>query len=143
VDVVGNTLVAEAGCVLQHVQQAAQEKGRLYGVTLGAEGSCQMGGNVSTNAGGTGVLKYGNTREQVLGLEVVLPDGRVWHGLRTLRKDNAGYNLKHLFIGGEGTLGIVTAVAVPGLPWTRWSRHWRVWPICNRWRAIASPAMSC
>ena len=112
VDVVGNTLVAEAGCVLQHVQQAAQEKGRLYGVTLGAEGSCQMGGNVSTNAGGTGVLKYGNTREQVLGLEVVLPDGRVWHGLRTLRKDNAGYNLKHLFIGGEGTLGIVTAVAV-------------------------------
>lgn len=112
VDVVGNTLVAEAGCVLQTIQQAAQAQGRLYGVTLGAEGSCQIGGNVSTNAGGTGVLKYGNTREQVLGLEVVLPDGRVWHGLRTLRKDNTGYNLKHLFIGGEGTLGIVTAVAV-------------------------------
>lgn len=112
VDVVGNTLVADAGCVLQTLQEAAAEQGRLYGVTFGAQGSCHIGGNVSTNAGGTGVLKYGNTREQVLGLEVVLPDGRIWNGLRTLRKDNAGYNLKHLFIGGEGTLGIVTAVAV-------------------------------
>jgi FAD/FMN-containing dehydrogenase len=112
IDAVGNTLIAEAGCILQTLQEAADQHGRLYGVTFGAQGSCQIGGNVSTNAGGTGVLKYGNTREQVLGLEVVLPDGRIWNGLRTLRKDNTGYNLKHLFIGGEGTLGIVTAVAV-------------------------------
>lgn len=112
VDPVGNTLVAEAGCVLQTVQEAAAAQGRLYGVTFGAQGSAHIGGSVSTNAGGTGVLKYGNTREQVLGLEVVLPDGRVWNGLRTLRKDNAGYALKHLFIGGEGTLGIVTRVAL-------------------------------
>jgi FAD/FMN-containing dehydrogenase len=112
VDAVGNTLIADAGCILQTVQESADAHGRLYPVTLGAEGSCQIGGNVSTNAGGTGVLKYGNTREQVLGLEVVLPDGRIWDGLRALRKDNTGYNLKHLFIGGEGTLGIVTAVAM-------------------------------
>ncbi len=112
IDPVGNTLVAQAGCILQNLQEAAEQHDRLYGVTFGAQGSCQIGGNVSTNAGGTGVLKYGNTREQILGLEVVLPDGRIWNGLRTLRKDNTGYNLKHLFIGGEGTLGIVTAVAV-------------------------------
>ena len=125
VDPVGNTLVAQAGCILQNLQQEAARHGRLYGVTLGAEGSCQIGGNVSTNAGGTGVLKYGNTREQVLGLEVVLPDGTVWDGLRTLRKDNTGYHLKHLFIGGEGTLGIITAVAVrlhplPSITRTAW-----------------------
>ena len=125
IDVIGNTLIADAGCVLQTLQEAAEQHGRLYGVTLGAQGSCQIGGNVSTNAGGTGVLKYGNTREQVLGLEVVLPDGRIWNGLRTLHKDNTGYNLKHLFIGGEGTLGIVTAVAVrlhpkPAITTTAW-----------------------
>lgn len=125
VDPIGNTLIAQAGCVLQTLQEEAARHGRLYGVTLGAEGSCQIGGNVSTNAGGTGVLKYGNTREQVLGLEVVLPDGRIWNGLRTLRKDNTGYNLKHLFIGGEGTLGIITAVAVrmhpqPAITSTAW-----------------------
>jgi FAD/FMN-containing dehydrogenase len=125
VDPVGNTLIAQAGCVLQTIQEEAARHGRLYGVTLGAEGSCHIGGNVSTNAGGTGVLKYGNTREQVLGLEVVLPDGRIWNGLRTLRKDNTGYNLKHLFIGGEGTLGIITAVAVrlhpqPAITSTAW-----------------------
>jgi FAD/FMN-containing dehydrogenase len=112
IDPVGNTMVAEAGCVLETLQQTADEHGRLYAVTFGAEGSCQIGGNVATNAGGTGVLKYGSTREQVLGLEVVLADGRIWNGLRTLRKDNAGYALKHLFIGAEGTLGIVTAVAL-------------------------------
>ena len=110
VDTVGNTMLVEAGCVLETVQQAADAQGRLYGVTFGAQGSCQIGGNVSTNAGGTGVLKYGSTRDQVLGLEAVLPDGRVWNGLRALRKDNTGYALKHLFIGGEGTLGIVTRV---------------------------------
>lgn len=125
VDPVGNTLIAQAGCILQNLQAEAARHGRLYGVTLGAEGSCQIGGNVSTNAGGTGVLKYGNTRDQVLGLEVVLPDGTVWNGLRTLRKDNTGYNLKHLFIGGEGTLGIITAVAVrlhplPNITRTAW-----------------------
>ena len=112
VDPLGNTLVADAGCVLETIQQAADAHDRLYGVSLGAQGSCQIGGNVSTNAGGTGVLKYGNTREQVLGLEVVLPDGRVWDGLRRLRKDNTGYALKQLFIGAEGSLGIVTGVAL-------------------------------
>jgi FAD/FMN-containing dehydrogenase len=112
VDPVGNTMLVEAGCVLQTIQEAADAAGRFYGVTFGAQGSCQIGGNVATNAGGTGVIKYGNTREQVLGLEVVLPDGRVWEGLRTLRKDNAGYALRQLFIGGEGTLGIVTKVAL-------------------------------
>lgn len=112
IDPLGNTLVADAGCVLETIQQAADAHDRLYGVSLGAQGSCQIGGNVSTNAGGTGVLKYGNTREQVLGLEVVLPDGRVWDGLRRLRKDNTGYALKQLFIGAEGSLGIVTGVAL-------------------------------
>lgn len=112
IDPRGNTLVADAGCVLETIRQAADDHGRLYGVSLGAQGSCQIGGNVSTNAGGTGVLKYGNTREQVLGLEVVLPDGRVWNGLRRLRKDNTGYALRQLFIGAEGTLGIVTGVAL-------------------------------
>jgi FAD/FMN-containing dehydrogenase len=112
VDPLGNTMVAEAGCVLADLQQTAERHDRLYGVTLGAQGSCQIGGNISTNAGGTGVLKYGSTREQVIGLEVVLPDGRIWNGLRALRKDNAGYALKHLFVGAEGTLGIVTAATL-------------------------------
>lgn len=112
IDTVGNVLVAEAGCILETVQQAAAAHDRLYPVSFGAQGSCQIGGAVSTNAGGTGVLKYGNTREQVLGLEVVLSDGRVWDGLRPLRKDNTGYALKHLFIGGEGTLGVITAVSL-------------------------------
>lgn len=112
IDTLGNTVVVEAGCVLQTLQQLAQDHGRLYAVTLGAEGSCQIGGNVSTNAGGTGVIKYGTTRDQVLGVEVVLPDGRVWDGLRTLRKDNTGYALRHLICGAEGTLGIITAVAL-------------------------------
>ncbi|MEN9315577.1 MAG: hypothetical protein RIS35_1970 [Pseudomonadota bacterium] len=112
IDTVGNTIVAEAGCVLQTLQEAADARGRLYAVTLGAEGSCQIGGNLSTNAGGTGVVKYGATRDQVLGLEMVLPDGRVWDGLRTLRKDNTGYALRHLVCGAEGTLGIVTAVSL-------------------------------
>jgi FAD/FMN-containing dehydrogenase len=112
VDPIGNVMVAEAGCVLTGLHEAAALNHRLYPVTLGAQGSCQIGGTISTNAGGTGVLKYGNTREQVLGLEVVLPDGRVWNGLRPLRKDNTGYALKHLFVGAEGTLGIVTAASL-------------------------------
>src|SRR5437867_1539992 len=93
-------------------QVAAADAGRLYAVSLGAEGSCQIGGTIATNAGGTGVLRYGNTRDNVLGLEVVLPDGSVWNGLYTLRKNNTGLDLKHLFIGSEGTMGIVTAATL-------------------------------
>jgi FAD/FMN-containing dehydrogenase len=112
VDAANNSMEVEAGCVLAAVQQAAAEHGRLYPVSLGAEGSCQIGGNIATNAGGTGVLRYGNTRENVLGLEVVLPDGRIWDGLYRLRKNNTGFDLKHLFIGSEGTLGVITAATL-------------------------------
>jgi FAD/FMN-containing dehydrogenase len=111
-DVANNSIEVEAGCVLAAVQQAAADHGRLYPVSLGAEGSCQIGGNIATNAGGTGVLRYGNTRDNVLGLEVVLPDGRVWDGLYRLRKNNTGLDLKHLFIGSEGTLGVITAATL-------------------------------
>jgi FAD/FMN-containing dehydrogenase len=116
VDPVDFTLTAEAGCVLATVQDAAAEAGCLFPLSLGAEGSCRIGGNLSTNAGGVGVLRYGNTRDLVLGLEVVLPDGQIWNGLRALRKDNTGYDLKHLFIGAEGTLGIITACVVKLFP---------------------------
>jgi FAD/FMN-containing dehydrogenase len=112
VDATNNSITVEAGCVLADVQRAAVEAGRFYPVSLGAEGSCQIGGNIATNAGGTGVLRYGNTRDNVLGLEVVLPDATVWHGLRGLRKDNTGFDLKHLFIGSEGLLGIITAATL-------------------------------
>ena len=111
-DAANNTVTAEAGCVLADVQRAASEARRLFALSLGAEGSCQIGGNLSTNAGGVNVLRYGNAREQVLGLEAVLPDGRVWDGLRGLRKDNTGYDLKQLFIGAEGTLGVITAAVL-------------------------------
>jgi FAD/FMN-containing dehydrogenase len=111
-DVLNGTLTAEAGCVLADIQRAAEDAGRLFALSLAAEGSCQIGGNLSTNAGGVNVLRYGNTRDQVLGLEAVLPDGRVWDGLRGLRKDNTGYELKQLFIGAEGTLGIITAAVL-------------------------------
>ncbi len=94
------------------MQQAAVEHGRLYPISLGAEGSCQIGGTIATNAGGTSVLRYGNTRDNVLGLEVVLPDGQVWNGLYRLRKNNTGLDLKHLFIGSEGTLGVITAATL-------------------------------
>jgi FAD/FMN-containing dehydrogenase len=116
VDALNNTLTAEAGCVLAAIQQAAMEADRLFPLSLGAEGSCQIGGNLSTNAGGVNVLRYGNTRELVLGLEVVLPDGRVWNGLRGLRKDNTGYDMKQLFIGAEGTLGVITAAVLKLFP---------------------------
>jgi FAD/FMN-containing dehydrogenase len=116
VDPLNNTLTTEAGCVLANIQQAAADAGRLFPLSLGAEGSCQIGGNLSTNAGGVNVLRYGNTRDLVLGLEVVLPDGRIWNGLRGLRKDNTGYDLKHLFIGAEGTLGIITAATLKLFP---------------------------
>lgn len=111
-DALDDTLTAEAGCVLAQLQQAALGAERYFPVSLAAEGSCQLGGILSTNAGGVNVLRYGNAREQVLGLEVVLADGRVWDGLRSLRKDNTGYDLKHLFIGAEGTLGIITAAVL-------------------------------
>ncbi|HOU66337.1 MAG TPA: FAD-binding oxidoreductase, partial [Thermomonas sp.] len=107
-----NTLTAGAGAILAHVREAAEQHQRQFPMLLGSVGSCQIGGLVSTNAGGTGVLRYGNMRELVLGLEVVLPDGRIWDGLRALRKDNAGYDMKQLFIGAEGTLGIVTAAVL-------------------------------
>jgi len=112
VDPLDDSLVAEAGCILTNVQQAAESAGRYFPVSLAAEGSCQIGGILSTNAGGVNVLRYGNTRDQVLGVEVVLADGSVWNGLRSLRKDNTGYDLKHLFIGAEGTLGIITAAVL-------------------------------
>jgi FAD/FMN-containing dehydrogenase len=116
VDAVNNTMTVEAGCVLATLQQEADRHDRLFPLSLGAEGSCEIGGNLSTNAGGVQVLRYGNTRELVLGLEVVLADGRVWNGLRALRKDNTGYDLKHLFVGAEGTLGIITAAVLKLFP---------------------------
>ncbi|HTI86792.1 MAG TPA: FAD-binding oxidoreductase [Alphaproteobacteria bacterium] len=116
IDAVNNTMTVEAGCVLKDLQDKAREAGRLFPLSLGAEGSCMIGGNLSTNAGGVGVLRYGNARELLLGLEVVLADGRVWNGLRGLRKDNTGYDLKHLFVGAEGTLGVITAAVLKLFP---------------------------
>lgn len=107
-----NTITVESGCILQHVQEAARRADRLFPLSLASQGSCEIGGNLSTNAGGVHVLRYGNMRDLVLGLEVVLPDGRLWNGLRALRKDNTGYDLKHLFIGAEGTLGVITAAVL-------------------------------
>ena len=111
-DALNNTATVEAGCVLAELQGAAARAERFFALSLAAEGSCQIGGNLSTNAGGVNVLRYGSAREQVLGLEAVLPDGRVWDGLRALRKDNTGYDLKQLFIGAEGTLGVITAAVL-------------------------------
>lgn len=118
VDAINGTMTLDAGCILQNVRDAAEAENLLFPMLLGSVGSCEIGGLISTNAGGTGVLRYGNTRELILGLEVVLPDGRVWNGLKALRKDNTGYDLKQVFIGAEGTLGIVTAAVIklfPGL----------------------------
>ncbi len=116
VDAVNNTMIAEAGCVLAAVQEAATAADRLFPLSLGSEGSCQLGGNLSTNAGGTAVLHYGMMRDLVLGLEVVLADGRVLDGLKGLRKDNTGYDWRDLFIGAEGTLGIITAATCKLFP---------------------------
>ncbi len=112
IDPLNNSIEVDAGCTVAEVQATAASVDRLYAVSFGAEGSAQIGGSVATNAGGTGVLRYGNTRDNVLGLEVVLPDGSLWDGLRTLRKDNTGYDLKQMFIGAEGTLGLITAVTL-------------------------------
>jgi FAD/FMN-containing dehydrogenase len=106
------TITAEAGCTLKSVQDAAADVDCLFPLSLASEGSCRIGGNISTNAGGTAVLRYGNTRELVLGLEVVLADGQIWNGLKGLRKDNTGYDLRNIFIGSEGTLGIITAAVL-------------------------------
>lgn len=116
VDPAGGHVIVEAGCILSAIQDAARAIDRYFPLSLGAEGSCQIGGNVATNAGGLNVLRYGMTRDLVLGLEVVLPDGRVWNGLRALRKDNTGFDLKQLFIGSEGSLGIITAAVLRLVP---------------------------
>jgi len=134
IDPANNTMTVEAGCILARLHAAAAAAGRLFPLSLAAEGSCQIGGNLSTNAGGVQVLRYGNTRELTLGLEVVLPNGEVWDGLHGLRKDNTGYDLKHLFIGAEGTLGIITAAVLKLFP---------LLPArATAWLAIASPALA-
>ena len=116
VDPLNNSMVAEAGCILANLQQAASEADRLFPLSLSAEGTCQIGGNLATNAGGLNVVRFGNARDLCLGLEVVLPDGTLLSGLNALRKDNTGYDLKQIFIGSEGTLGIITAAALKLFP---------------------------
>ena len=132
VDTDNNSITVEAGCTLHAVQQAAQEIDRLFPLSLAAEGSATIGGNLATNAGGVQVLRYGNARELTLGLEVVLADGRIWNGLRALRKDNTGYDLKHLFIGAEGTLGLITAATLKLFPRPR--------ARATAWVAVPDPA---
>ncbi|MVA71593.1 FAD-binding protein [Agrobacterium vitis] len=116
VDPVGNVIVADAGCILADIQKAAADVNRLFPLSLGSEGSCRIGGNLATNAGGTAVLVYGNMRQLCLGLEVVLPTGEIWNGLRRLKKDNSGYDLRDLFIGAEGTLGVITGAVLKLYP---------------------------
>ncbi len=116
IDAANLTMTVEAGCILQAVQQAARDAGFLFPLSLAAQGSCQIGGNLATNAGGTQVLRYGNARELCLGLEVVTASGEIWHGLSGLRKDNTGYDLRDLFVGSEGTLGIITAATLKLFP---------------------------
>src|SRR5690606_29524099 len=112
IDTIANTLVADAGCILGNLRRAAKEAGRLLPLSLAAEDSSQIGGNVATNAGGVNVVRYGMARDLVLGIEAVLPNGDIFNGLQTLRKDNTGYDLKQLLIGSEGTLGVITGVAL-------------------------------
>ncbi|WP_048440305.1 FAD-binding oxidoreductase [Caenimonas sp. SL110] len=119
VDAVNDTMTVQAGVTLHAARAAAEEATRLFPLRIGSEGSCQIGGNLSTNAGGTAVLRYGNMRDLVLGVEAVLPDGRIYSGLRGLRKDNTGYDLKQLFVGSEGTLGIITAAVLKLMPLPR------------------------
>src|SRR3546814_230920 len=112
IDPIANTLVADAGCILGNLRRAALDVDRLFPLSLAAEDSSQIGGNIATNAGGINVLRYGMARELVLGIEAVLPTGEIFNGLQTLRKDNTGYDLKQLLIGSEGTLGLITGVAL-------------------------------
>ena len=115
-DVENNTLSVDAGVTLAAAQEAAASASRLFPLSLASEGTCQIGGNLATNAGGTAVLHYGNARDLVLGLEIVLADGRIWAGMRGLRKDNTGYDLKQIFLGSEGTLGIITGAVLKLFP---------------------------
>ena len=123
IDIENQTMTIEAGCILQALQEIASDKGFLFPLSLGAEGSCMIGGNLATNAGGTNVLRYGNARDLCLGLEVVTAQGDIWDGLKGLRKDNTGYDLRDLFIGSEGTLGIITAAVMKlyPLPISQWT----------------------
>jgi FAD/FMN-containing dehydrogenase len=116
IDPVANIAVVDGGCILADVHKAAEDHGRMFPLSLGSEGSCRIGGNLSTNAGGTAVLAYGNMRQLCLGLEVVLPTGEIWNGLRRLKKDNTGYDLRDLFIGAEGTLGVITGAVLKLFP---------------------------
>lgn len=116
IDIQSNVIICEAGTILETVQKLSDDNDRFFPLALGSQGSCQLGGNIATNAGGTGVLAYGNTRALVMGLEVVLASGEIWNGLRRLKKDNTGYDLKDLFIGSEGTLGIITAAVLKLFP---------------------------
>ncbi len=123
IDIANQTITLEAGCILQAIQEKAAEQGFLFPLSLGAEGSCMIGGNLATNAGGTNVLRYGNSRDLCLGLEVVTAKGDIWNGLKGLRKDNTGYDLRDLFVGSEGTLGIITAAVMKlyPLPISQWT----------------------
>jgi D-lactate dehydrogenase (cytochrome) len=131
VDAPANTMTVESGVILQNAQEAAAKAGQLFPLSLGAEGSCTIGGNLSTNAGGTQVLAYGNARDLVLGIEVVLAGGKILRGLRKLKKDNTGYDLRHLFMGAEGTLGIITAAVLKLFPAPR--------AISTAWIGVSSP----
>ena len=123
IDIANQTITIEAGCILRALQEKALEHGFLFPLSLGAEGSCMIGGNLATNAGGTNVLRYGNARDLCLGLEVVTAKGEIWNGIKGLRKDNTGYDLRDLFIGSEGTLGIITAAVMKlyPLPVSQWT----------------------
>ncbi len=132
IDPIDNSICVEAGCTLHSVKEAAATADRLFPLSLAAEGTATIGGNLSTNAGGVQVLHYGNTRDLSLGLEVVLADGRIWNGLRNLRKDNTGYDIKHLFIGAEGTLGLITAATLKLFPYPS--------QVATAWVAVSDPA---